>query len=187
MAVEQEKMASMLSAFATLADIPPAEMTFFRTLVESRFVPAQHHFVRAGEAAADIGFCVQGLFRLYYTTPDGIEYNKKFCGQHEFVASYSAMLLRQSACFSIQALMAISPKQSAPVYCATKAGIRSFTKALRYQLEAMQGRGSGKKLSPEQLAEQFWRAYSRDKLEVPIGKIRLLVAIGGLASPRWHS
>lgn len=27
------------------------------------------------------------------------------------------------------------PKQSAPIYCATKAAMHSFTKALRYQLE----------------------------------------------------
>jgi CRP-like cAMP-binding protein len=46
-----------------------------------------------------------GLFRLYYTTPDGAEYNKNFCGQNEFVASYSSLLMNKPAYFSIQALM----------------------------------------------------------------------------------
>jgi uncharacterized oxidoreductase len=32
--------------------------------------------------------------------------------------------------------LALAPKQSAPVYCAAKAGLRSFTKSLRYQERA---------------------------------------------------
>ncbi len=31
--------------------------------------------------------------------------------------------------------LAIAPKEASPVYCAAKAGIRSFTKAMRYQCE----------------------------------------------------
>ena len=41
----------------------------------------------------------------------------------------------QAAVVNISSLLAIAPKQSAPVYCATKAAVHSFSKALRWQLE----------------------------------------------------
>ncbi|MFC4304346.1 Crp/Fnr family transcriptional regulator [Cohnella boryungensis] len=105
MKVEEKEIELLLSAFEQLVEIPPKEREFFRALVESRIVPSQSHFVRAGELTADIGFCLSGLFRLYYTTSDGAEYNKSFCGQNEFVASYSSLLMKEPAYFSIQALM----------------------------------------------------------------------------------
>ena len=37
---------------------------------------------------------------------------------------------------NVTSSLAIVPKRSAPVYCATKAGLRSLTQALRYQLES---------------------------------------------------
>lgn len=100
-------------------------------------------------------------------------------------------LREEAAIVNVSSGLAISPKKSAPVYCATKAGIHIFTKALRYQLEPTKiqvfeiipplvdtemtkGRGSMRKLSPKELAEQFWHAYRRDRLEVPIGKVKLL-------------
>jgi short-subunit dehydrogenase involved in D-alanine esterification of teichoic acids len=106
----------------------------------------------------------------------------------------------EAAIVNVSSGLAISPKKTAPVYCATKAGIRLFTKALRYQLEATnirvfeiipplvdtemtRGGGSRGKLQPSQLAEQFWRAYRRDKLEVPIGKVKLLMALKRLIPP----
>lgn len=106
----------------------------------------------------------------------------------------------EAAIVNVSSGLAISPKKTAPVYCATKAGIHQFTKALRYQLEATnirvfeiipplvdtemtQGRGCRGKMLPGQLAEQFWRAYRRDKLEVPIGKVKLLKILKQLIPP----
>ncbi len=105
MTIGQKENEPLLSALERLVEIPQPEWEFFRTLVERRSVPAQSHYVRAGEPTADIGFCVQGLFRLYYTTPDGVEYNKNFCGQNQYVASYSSLLMNEPAYFSIQALV----------------------------------------------------------------------------------
>lgn len=98
---------------------------------------------------------------------------------------------REAAVINVSSGLALVPKQSAPVYCATKAGIHQFTKALRYQLEATpvrvfeiippivdtdmtRGRGRGK-ITAEALAAQFWSSYCRDQLEVRIGKVELLV------------
>ncbi|MFC8847971.1 MULTISPECIES: SDR family oxidoreductase [unclassified Micromonospora] len=40
-----------------------------------------------------------------------------------------------SAIVNITTGLALAPKRSAPVYCATKAGVRAFTRALRYQCQ----------------------------------------------------
>jgi short-subunit dehydrogenase involved in D-alanine esterification of teichoic acids len=103
----------------------------------------------------------------------------------------------QAAIVNVSSGLGLVPKRSAPVYCATKAGLHLFTKALRYQLEGTRmqvfeivpplvdtamtkGRGKGK-ISPEALAEQFWKAYIRDKQEVLIGKVKLLCWINRIA------
>ena len=85
------------------------------------------------------------------------------------------------------------PKESAPVYCATKAGMHIFSRALRYQLEhspvkvfevvpalvdtAMTaGRGKGK-IAPQALVEEAIKGIEKDKFHIRIGKTKLLFAI----------
>lgn len=95
-----------------------------------------------------------------------------------------------AAIVNVSSVMSILPKQSAPVYGASKAGLHSFTKALRWQLEdtnvkvfevvpplvdtAMTaGRGTGK-ITPEALADEFWQAFAKDVYEIRIGKSKLI-------------
>lgn len=102
-----------------------------------------------------------------------------------------------SAIVNISSGLAISPKKSAPVYCATKAAIHNFTKAFRYQMEetnltifeiipplvdtAMtEGRGKGK-ISPEQLVDEFIKDFKNNKVESYIGKSKLLKLISRIA------
>ncbi|GAA3401379.1 SDR family oxidoreductase [Paenibacillus hodogayensis] len=110
----------------------------------------------------------------------------------KLIAQLLPLLARhpQAAIVNVSSGLGIVPKKSAPVYCATKAGLHLFTKALRYQLESTpvrvfevipplvdteMTRNRGKrKLSAEQLAAEFWRAYRRDRLEIAIGKVKLL-------------
>ncbi|WP_159881489.1 Crp/Fnr family transcriptional regulator [Paenibacillus puerhi] len=84
--------------------IPPEEWEYFRALTSRRAIAKGSHFIQAGEEADSIGFCVGGLFRLYYTTPDGVEFNKSFCTKNDFVTSYSSLLQEVPSYFSIQAL-----------------------------------------------------------------------------------
>lgn len=104
------------------------------------------------------------------------------------------LLKKQTAAIvNISSGLGIVPKQSAPVYCASKAGLHLFTKSLRWQLEdscikvfevipplvdtAMtQGRGKGK-ISPETLVKEFWNGFQNDTYEIAIGKTKLLVFI----------
>ncbi|MEL7001580.1 MAG: SDR family NAD(P)-dependent oxidoreductase [Bacteroidota bacterium] len=95
-----------------------------------------------------------------------------------------------TALVNVSSGLALHPKQSAPVYCGTKAALHIFTKALRYQLEESEikvfeiipplvdtpmthGRGSGK-LSADQLAEEFMSKFGKDQTEMNIGKVKLL-------------
>ena len=104
---------------------------------------------------------------------------------------------QNSAIVNVSSILALVPKQSAPVYCASKAGLHIFTKSLRYQLEnstvkvfeiipplvdtAMtEGRGKNK-MSPEALAEEFIKNFKSDRFTTFGGKAKLLRAIQRVA------
>jgi short-subunit dehydrogenase involved in D-alanine esterification of teichoic acids len=99
-----------------------------------------------------------------------------------------------SAIVNVSSGLGLVPKKQAPVYCGTKAGIHIFTKALRYQLKQTKvfeiipplvdtqmtnGRGKGK-ITPEQLTTEFIEAFSKDRLEINIGKVKLLKFVNRL-------
>lgn len=104
---------------------------------------------------------------------------------------------KDSAVVNVSSGLFIAPKQSASVYCATKAAIHSFSKTLRYQLEnsdtkvfeiipalidtpMTEGRGKSK-LTPEDLVDEFMRNFKADKYESYIGKTKLLKLINRLS------
>ena len=107
------------------------------------------------------------------------------------------LLQRDSAAIiNVSSGLALVPKQAAAIYCASKAALHSFSKTLRWQLESSgikvfevlpplvetamtSGRGKGK-ISPAQLAEEFWQAFQRDQQEILIGKTKLLSVINRL-------
>ncbi len=140
----------------------------------------------------------------------GIQYQARF-GEHppsladihqeletNFVAAVrlSSLLipsmLRQpeAAIVNISSGLAIAPKAGAPIYCASKAALSTFTRALRYQLESSpirvfdvlaplvdtdmtRGRGRGK-ISPQSFASAMIRGLERDRRVQHIGKTKLL-------------
>ena len=93
--------------------------------------------------------------------------------------------------------LAIAPRAGGPVYCATKAGLRSYTMALRAQfkgtgvhfLEVLPpvvetkmtaGRGS-KKLSADECARQMVSAMERNADEANVGLTKLLRVVESLS------
>lgn len=108
-------------------------------------------------------------------------------------------LLKQktSAIINVTSALALAPKSSAPVYCATKAALRSFTQALRYQLEdspvavvelipslvdtkMTSVRGSGK-ISPDELAKEALASISAGRQEIRIEKTKWLFLMHRIA------
>jgi uncharacterized oxidoreductase len=96
----------------------------------------------------------------------------------------------EAALVTVSSGLIYAPKKTAPIYCGTKAAIHTTTKALRYQLESTSvkvfeiipalvdtpmtaGRGTGK-ITPQQLVEEFLRNFGKNRLEIRIGKTKLL-------------
>ncbi|WP_334194548.1 SDR family oxidoreductase [Pararhodobacter sp.] len=105
----------------------------------------------------------------------------------------------RAAIVTITSGLAIAPKAAAPVYGATKAAARSFTRALRYQCsraapqvrvsEAIMslvatdmtaGRGSGK-ITPAQAAAAVLAGLERGQAEIWVGKAKLLRLVNRLS------
>ena len=93
--------------------------------------------------------------------------------------------------------LAIAPRGGGPVYCATKAGLRSYTQALRHQLkgsgvhvlEALPpvvdtrmtaGRGS-RKMTPAECARQIVVAMKANAAEANVGIVKALQAVHSLS------
>jgi uncharacterized oxidoreductase len=93
--------------------------------------------------------------------------------------------------------LAIAPRAGGPVYCATKAGLRSYTQALRAQLvgtkvhvlEALPpmvetkltaGRGSSK-MAPHECARQIISAMQRNADEANVGIVKLLQIVNSIS------
>lgn len=96
----------------------------------------------------------------------------------------------EAAIVNVTSGLAIAPRAGGPVYCATKAGLRSYTMALRKQLEGTSvhviealppvvetqmtaGRG-GNKMKPEECARQILQAILNDRDEANVGMVKLL-------------
>lgn len=139
-----------------------------------------------------------------------IQYNYSFAEEsnvvgkidHEIATNISApmkltalllpLLLKNkgSAVVNVSSGLAIAPKTSASVYCASKAAIHSYSKTLRYQLESRgvkvfeiipplvatpmtEGRGKSK-ITPERLVDEFIKNFEADQYESYIGKAKIL-------------
>lgn len=109
--------------------------------------------------------------------------------------------LKEAAIVNIASGLAIAPKRTAPVYCATKSAIRTFSRALRYRCEdaapsirvidvvmalvdteMTRGRGGGK-ISAGEAAHAVLKGIEAGKKEVWVGKARLLDLLQRLAPP----
>lgn len=123
------------------------------------------------------------------------EININFLAQVKLTDRFLPILMRRpsAAIVNITSALARIPKQSAPIYCATKAAMHNFTKALRYQLEdtpvkvfevipalvdteMTKGRGK-RKISPEALAAEALRGMESNKYEMPIEKTKILFVL----------
>lgn len=105
------------------------------------------------------------------------------------------MSRKQSAIINVSSGYALTPARSAPVYCATKAALHSFTKSLRWQLEdttvkvieifppvvatsAATVKGG---MDPQKFANIVVRQIEKGKTEIKVGQVLLLAIARHLA------
>lgn len=106
-------------------------------------------------------------------------------------------LKTSAAIVNVTSGLGLYPKKNSAVYCATKAGLRNFTKSFRYQLEdtnikvfeaimplvdtpMTQGRGKGK-ISPEHAAGAIIDGIENDDEEIYVGKAKLIPLVSRLS------
>lgn len=123
------------------------------------------------------------------------EHNVNFLAQVLLSRAFLPGLIhhKSAAIVNVTSGLALVPKEAAAMYCAAKAALHSFSKALRWQLETTgvcvfeilpplvetamtAGRGKGK-ITPDQLAEAFWRGFQHNQFEMLVGKTKLLYLI----------
>lgn len=96
----------------------------------------------------------------------------------------------EAAIVNVTSGLAIAPRSGGPVYCATKAGLRSFTQALRHNLRhtkvhviealppvvetAMTAARQQKKMPAAECAAQIVDAIETNKAEANLGIVKLL-------------
>lgn len=95
--------------------------------------------------------------------------------------------------------LAFYPKKNSAVYCATKAGLRNFTKSLRYQLEntvisvheavlplvdtPMTRDRNAKKIASNYVAKEIIKGIENNRTEIFVGKTKFIPLLSRL-SPR---
>jgi uncharacterized oxidoreductase len=109
-----------------------------------------------------------------------------------------ALLTRpEAAIVNVTSGLAIAPRAGGPVYCASKAGLRSFTQSLRHNLRntkvrviealppvvdtAMTAGRPSKKMPPAECAAQIIDAIESDKSEANVGIVKLLQIVHSIS------
>jgi uncharacterized oxidoreductase len=144
---------------------------------------------------------VQNIVPILDSAPQDIEHelDVNFMSPVLLCRAFLPLLLQResAAIVNVSSGLAIVPKQTASIYCASKAALHSFSKTLRWQLEGTAvkvfevlpsvvdtamtaGRGRAK-ISPDRLAEEFLRGFQRDQLEMRIGLVKVFAVLHRLA------
>jgi uncharacterized oxidoreductase len=103
----------------------------------------------------------------------------------------------EAAIVNVTSGLAIAPRAGGPVYCATKAGLRSFTQSLRHNLRnsnvhviealppvvetAMTAARQQKKMPASECAAQIIDAIERNKTEANVGIVKLLQIVHSIS------
>ncbi len=126
------------------------------------------------------------------------EINTNFTGQVLLTRAFLPMLKskEKAAIINVTSLLGIVPKETAPVYCATKSAFSSFTKTLRWQLSdtpvkvfeivpplvktAMTKDNKNNMISAKELVDEFWKKFKNDVYTVYIQKSKTVYYLNRL-------
>jgi len=159
-----------------------------------------------GERAIDIlinnaGQGVDHDFRLAAPDPDAAD-GCIYANLSAPIRLITALLPRlrarpEAAIVNVTSGLAIAPRAGSPVYCATKAALRSYTQALRAQLKGerilvveglppvvdtqMTADRAGSKMAPQECARQILAALYAGREEANVGMVKILQTVHSIA------
>ncbi len=84
--------------------VPDRQIKAVSPLLKVRALARRELFVSQGQRPDSFAFVYSGLFRYFYSDPEGKEFTKGFFPEATYIASYSALIQRRESYFSIQAL-----------------------------------------------------------------------------------
>ena len=103
----------------------------------------------------------------------------------------------QAMIVNVTSGLAIAPRAGGPVYCASKAALRSYGMAIRHQLKGtpvrlmealppvvetkMTAGRANRKMAPEECARQIISGIERDARQVNVGMVKVLSAVYSLS------
>ena len=90
--------------FSQIVSIPADEWEFIAPYFYERTFSKNEFIVRDGELLNNFYFIINGLFRYFYSTISGKEFNKHFALENSFSGSLRTFVLNKPVEFSIQAL-----------------------------------------------------------------------------------
>lgn len=94
----------VFAALNKISAIPSEELRFFEQQLEWKIVNKGDYLLKSGEVCRHFYYCAKGIFRMFYTTHEGADYNKNFFTEGQFFTSYSSIILGTASNLSIQAL-----------------------------------------------------------------------------------
>jgi CRP-like cAMP-binding protein len=104
--MEQAQAHAMLRrAIQSLADVPDQLIDRLIAISSLAHYKKGQTMLMAGEVPSDVGFNLNGVFRLYYIDQNGNDLTKGFSTAGKFVISYSALVQHRPSFFSIEALV----------------------------------------------------------------------------------
>ncbi|WP_128545788.1 Crp/Fnr family transcriptional regulator [Larkinella soli] len=97
-------MERLLALIESSSVLTPGARSALSGLFRPRTLARHEFLVRAGEPTYDVAFVLEGVLRAYFTSPDGVEYNKTLFMEDDFLAIYYSFLQNRPSHLHVQAL-----------------------------------------------------------------------------------
>jgi CRP-like cAMP-binding protein len=97
-------MQNLKSYISKLAKLDDNDWQALRALFSESSLAKNEFFAREGRHEQYIGFMISGVVRAFYRNEKGIEYNKTFFRENEFIGPYAALVSGTVNKINVQAL-----------------------------------------------------------------------------------
>jgi CRP-like cAMP-binding protein len=88
----------------TIHKLDDATFNKVNVLFREEKILKKDFYIREGQVASEMAFLKSGVIRAFYTSPEGIEYNKQFFTGPSIIGSYSSLISGGPSLFSQEAL-----------------------------------------------------------------------------------